>query len=385
MKKNKNSNTVKLSFESKDRAVSLLRTLVRASYFDSKLPNDQDLSRLLRMPKTAVILALQHLQAEGLLEEEKNHTGYRILPDGPASLVGQVLFMVNTDILRGWFSLFQDWLVGFEQTMFNEGYKTQLVSNFTTPTEKIEVLRQHWQRGIMGCVFSSHVEPSVRNFALESKIPSVLLGNAITVEQRIGLVCSDNRAGAKAMLEYLADVGHERIAFYTTGLSFHDGFRERFQSYQQTMRMLNLAPMLQFGFADIHHEFMARRAAELYYGMPEKPTAIFCSSDREAFELVSELRHLEISVPGHVSVCGFDNNHFGRILEPPMTTMDIHATDMGRISANYLLNEMQAPQLPVKIMVPTDLVVRESVASLNGVTQPRSVATYEDSGQLITF
>ncbi|NJK90619.1 MAG: LacI family transcriptional regulator [Blastochloris sp.] len=377
--------TARLSFDSKDRALALLRCLIRSRYFPHALPNSAELSRLLRIPRSSLDYALQCHISDALIEPNLQGSVHHYLP--PANhAMGKILFVVNTDILRGWYSLFQDWLIGVEEVLHAEGYDTAVLSGFTSPRHKVEQILEAREHGCMGVVLASHTEPLVVEAVLKHQIPAILLGNATIHQQDIGCVCSDNEAGMHKLIDHLLQEHHRRIALYINGLNFHHGFQQRFSAYQHYLRQHGLEPCLDLVFYEAHHEMTARRAAELFYGMTHRPTAIICGSDREAFELVAELRHLKMEVPSQVSVVGFDNNHYGQILDPPITTIDIYSTQMGRVAANYLLNEMQAPQMPVKILLPTDLIPRASTRPLSSKKTTRSPLTHPaDSNQILTF
>ena len=153
------------------------------------------------------------------------------------------------------------------------------------------------------------------------------------------------------------------------------------------MRQNGLEPRLDLAFKEAHNEISARKAAEILYGLPTNPSVVICTCDSEAFELVAALKHLEVDVPRHISVTGFDNNHFGQILEPAMTTIDIFAVEMGRVAANYMLNEMQVRQMPVKILLPTQLIVRNSVKPIGTPNSPAVEPTrnLHETGRILAY
>ena len=361
--------TVRISSESKDRTLSLLKSLIRSRYFPEIIPVETELSRLLHIPRSSVSIALQVLAAENTISHHPAGHGWIYNGWTHQTPVGQVYFVVNSDILRGWYSLFQDWLVGFDQVMFAEGYETRMLTDFINAEHKIEKIQDASARGAMGFVLASYTEPSVCRFLADCEIPATLLGNATIRQEDLGCICSDNRIGVDKLFSYLLAQNHSQIAFYSTGLGYHDGFRERFVAYQSLMRQNGLDPRLDLAFKEPHSELSARKAADILYGLPKKPTAVICASDREAFELVAELKHLDVEVPAHLSITGFDNNHFGQILEPALTTIDIFAHEMGISAANYLLNEMQTRQMAVKILLPTQIIVRSSVLPIGNPEQ----------------
>lgn len=357
--------TVRLSFDQKERAIAVLRALIRSGYYGEDIPNDAELSRSLRIPRSSLLLAINHLTAENLIEPATSNSGWHVLPSHNAPTMGDVLFVVNIDPTAGWYSIFQDWLIGFEQIMSQEQYRVRLLCGFDSVEEKLEAIKKSRNAGAMGVVLASRTEPQVRKAMLDGDIPTVVLGNSTIHEEDLGCVCTDNFAGTRKAVEFLISHQHSHIFMYATGLGFHDGFEERYQAYQQTMRLHHLAAHSELIFSEAHNDLTARRAADIIYRMKERPSAILCATDREAFELVAELRHLKVDVPGEISIIGFDNNHFGNLLDPPMTTVDILAANMGQIAGHYLLNEMQTAQMPVKIQVPTELVVRSSVRDLS--------------------
>lgn len=365
--------TVKLSFDQKERALAILRALVRSQYFGDHIPGDAELSRKLRIPRSSLILAINQLVAQHILEPSRQSEGWDVCPRKVLNDMGEVLFVVNIDPLQGWFSLYQDWLIGFEGIMHDERYHVRLLSGFSSLDEKIEAIQKGRDQGAMGVALASRTEPQVRQAILQTDIPAVILGNSTFHEEELGCVCTDNFSGISKAIEFLISRHHRRISMYVTGLGIHDGFEQRFQAYQNIMKHHHLASHNELAFSEAHNDLTARRAADILLRMKSRPTAVLCGSDREAFELVSELRHLKIRVPEDISVIGFDNNHFGSLLEPPMTTIDIYAANMGQIAAHYLLNEMQAPQLPVKMLLPTELVIRTSVTDVEDNQDPSGI------------
>jgi LacI family transcriptional regulator len=376
--------TMRLSTDTKERALSLLRCLIRSHYFKPEIPSPAELSRLLRIPKTSIDFSLTCLVSDGLLKKN-GPSVFQPNPE-PTQNLGEVLFVVNTDILRGWYSLFQDWYMGAEEVLHQEGYQVRLLSDFKSSSEKMEKILEARKNGVMGLLLASHTEPQVIEQIVQTSIPSVILGNSTISQEELTCICTDNRTGMSKVLDYLWELSHRRIAIYVNGLNFHDGFRERFQGYQHWMQQHGLEAQMDLVFYEPHTELISRRAAELFYGMSSKPSAIVCGSDREAFELIAELRHLGIDVPRQVSIVGFDNNHYGQVLDPPITTLDICSRQMGRVAANCLLNEMQASQLPVKILLPTELIVRASTLPQNSSSLPAKATKKKgDSNSILTF
>ncbi len=387
MSQSSKKETVKLSFDQKERALAVLRALIRSHYFGQHVPDDATLSRLLRIPRSSLLLAINTLTATKVITPSQDGDGWDVVQKATVNKMGSVAFVVNTDALTGWQSLYQDWLIGFEEIMHQERYNVQILYGFKSVSEKTQAITKFRAEGGMGCVLVSRTEPAIRRHVIDSEIPALMLGNDNLFEEELGCISTDDSAGVQKAVEFLISRNHRNISMYATGLALHEGYDERYHSYQRAMRQHHLAAHSELAFSEAHNDLTARRAADVVLRMKQRPTAILCASDREAFELVSELRHLDIKVPEEISIIGFDNNYFGTLLDPPMTTIDIYAPNMGQIAANYLLNEMQAPQLPLRILTPTEVIVRSSVIELD---QKRGSVDHQapfsgDSERILSF
>ncbi|HSI86698.1 MAG: substrate-binding domain-containing protein [Candidatus Methylacidiphilales bacterium] len=349
----------------KDRVYLVLRTLIRSSYFGEQLPPITKLVQMTRIPKSAVEEALLRLENEDLLE--KHGASYKSIYI-PEESLGRVAFLLNTNLFASWYGIFQDYLIGAEETLRAAGYDFLFRGDFASYEDKHELIREFHENGIRGIIFASFAEPKLRQYVLDHRIPSVILGNATIHQEELACVSSDNVGGIKKAVKLLVENGHRNIAYYTASATAHDGFEERLVGYELAMRAAHLQVQYDLVLQERHSSGLARKAATLFTAMRPRPTAIVCSCDREAFELIAELRQSNISVPEDVSVVGYGNSIFGTLSEPPLTTIEIFARDLGKIGANFLINEMVSSQVPIRMTLPTELVVRESVLGLEQST-----------------
>jgi len=98
----------------------------------------------------------------------------------------------------------------------------------------------------------------------------------------------------------------------------------------------------------------ARLASSLLLGQ-HRPQAIATCNDLVAMGLISEARHLGLSVPQDVSVAGIENMPFGRFLSPPLTSVDLHADSLGEWAMRHLIAVIDGDDAPAK---PHDLTPR---------------------------
>jgi LacI family transcriptional regulator len=93
-----------------------------------------------------------------------------------------------------------------------------------------------------------------------------------------------------------------------------------------------------------------------------KTTAVMCASDVLAFGVLSECKKLNIHVPNDLVITGYDNQDFSALLDPPLTTVDVPAGDMGTQSAEALLAAMTGSSKVASVKLKTNLIIRDSTA-----------------------
>jgi LacI family transcriptional regulator len=80
--------------------------------------------------------------------------------------------------------------------------------------------------------------------------------------------------------------------------------------------------------------------------MPSLPDAFICANDYLAVPLMLALKKRGLSVPEDIMVTGFDGIPQSAYTDPPLTTVRIHGTEIGRLAAELLLNRIHTPAFP---------------------------------------
>jgi LacI family transcriptional regulator len=181
---------------------------------------------------------------------------------------------------------------------------------------------------------------------------------------------SQNFEGAKAMTAHLIALGHRRIAFIA-GRPDLESARRREAGYRAALADAGIAfdpDLVRIGgFKEATAEAPAR---ELLTRDP-RPTAIFAANDLSAIQTMRTAAELGLSVPGQVSVAGFDNIPDSALADPPLTTVDQSIQAQGHQAVRTLLSLIEHPELndprdPIHITLPTDLVIRSTTAAPSG-------------------
>ena len=116
-------------------------------------------------------------------------------------------------------------------------------------------------------------------------------------------VCNDEAFGAELVVEHLTSLGHDRIAHIDAGNA--PGAPQRRRAFAKAMTERGLAPIV---FDGDFNEASGFDAAVEIMKLKSAPSAIFAANDLSAIGVLSHLREVGASVPGDVSVVGYDDS-----------------------------------------------------------------------------
>lgn len=184
-------------------------------------------------------------------------------------------------------------------------------------------------------------------------------------------VTLDNRAAARAMTEHLISLGHTRIALIK-GPQGSPLTRERVAGYKDALVDAGITyddALLYPGDFTLKSGF---DAATSILSATTRPTAVFCENDETAMGAMQRFKQAGLSIPGDISVAGFDDIDFAAYADPPLTTISQPAEEFGRTAVSQLVDVLNGKtRRAPKIIIPFDLVVRESTGPVP-VTQTQN-------------
>jgi DNA-binding LacI/PurR family transcriptional regulator len=195
------------------------------------------------------------------------------------------------------------------------------------------------------------------------EIPCIVMNNYFA--ESVNCVSIDNLNGAMEAVEYLVKLGHVKIATITGDSNTQAG-ELRLEGYRQIMTRYGFqipAGYIQDGG---FLKMPARRAIKNLLSLKDRPTAIFAASDVMALEAVEEARVQGLRIPWDFSLVGFDDNPIAAYSQVRLTTVFQPIAEMGRLALEKLVGIAQGSETPpVKIVLPTKLIKRESTLVLD--------------------
>lgn len=176
----------------------------------------------------------------------------------------------------------------------------------------------------------------------------------------------EKRAAIGLATDYVIECGHRRLG-HLAGPAGTAGAKERQLGFVESLitHDLHVSDSVIVDAGETATEGY-EAALELLKDPAKRPTAVVCFNDMVALGVYRAAHELSIDIPGELGVTGFDGLDFTELLGPPLTTMDIHANQLGKEMAGLLLKVIRGEVGEEKVTewVEPALVVRGSVRRL---------------------
>jgi DNA-binding LacI/PurR family transcriptional regulator len=286
------------------------------------------------------------------------HSAARALGGARADTVGLVLARPARTL--GYEPFFAQLLSGMQATLSTRSVALQLLLVEDTAAE-VEVYRrwsgEHRVDGVVLVDLQVH-DPRV-TAVQKLELPCVVLGGPGR-HGSLSSVWADDRAAMLAILDYLAALGHTRIA-HVAGLPGFQHTRRRMRALRDSAPRLHLAEALSLPTDYSDAEGAATTRALL--ARPVPPTAIVYDSDLMAVAGLGVAAEMGVAVPGELSIVAFDDSTLTRIVHPALTAMSRDTIALGAQVAEVLLAVIAEPGRRHNLKTPTPrLTVRASTA-----------------------
>jgi DNA-binding LacI/PurR family transcriptional regulator len=194
----------------------------------------------------------------------------------------------------------------------------------------------------------------------ERGIPVVMF-NAEIENLALPCVSTDDMTAAEQAFTHLASLGHQRIGL-VVGPEDHVPSRRKLASFQALCATSGMSP------TPVEHALFSLEGGQvattrlLRHGV----TAVICGSDVLALGAIRAIRRAGLSVPGDVSVVGYDDSAFMNCTDPPLTTVRQPIEAMGKAAVALLVNQIENVAVhPEELLFDPELVVRGSTGPVS--------------------
>lgn len=264
-----------------------------------------------------------------------------------------------TDDLEGVFTM--SMMRGVEEAVSAQGVSVFLCNSYGEAARERRHLEVLLNKQVDGVILMSGYK--VR----ERAAPTLPLGGLPVVylyqytrDLPVPSILPDDAGGAALGVRYLIAAGRHRIALIN-GPYRYEATLARLEGYREALSEAGLPFDPALVRVGEWHESSGYNSAKELLTLPERPDAIFCSSDHLAVGALGALREAGLRVPEEVALVGFDNRYFAAHQRPPLTTVALPLRKMGELAGNLLIDMVRGKALePATYRLACHLVQRDS-------------------------
>lgn len=243
------------------------------------------------------------------------------------------------------------------------GYDLTFINCNTTRSNRMSYLAHARYRGFDGVCIAcvDFYDPDVVEL-VRSNIPIVTIDHVF--DNRM-VIQSDNVAGMRDLVRYIYQQGHRKIA-YIHGLD-SAVTQARLASFYKTAYDLGLTiPDEYIQEAPYRNTDVAYEKTKELLHLKDAPTCILYPDDFAAFGGMNAIRAEGLTIPGDISIAGYDGIRLGRHLEPKLTTIRQDTEAVGAQAAEKLIALIERPKttLVERVMIEGTLFEGETVGKI---------------------
>lgn len=330
-----------------------------------KLPSENELSSSYQISRQTVRKAIAMLENAGYVYAEHGRGTFC------SELVRHTRTSKNIAVVTTYLSdyIFPRVIQGIDTVLTSHGYSIMLKNTRNSRSQEAKCLEELLQKDIDGMI----IEPSKSQIYCkhlnlyqkldEFQIPYVFIQGCFSQMSSKPQVLMDDFKGGYMITKYLISLGHKNIigVFKSDDMQGQNRHKGYVKALQEAGVLYNPDQVIWFYTEDrtIHpyeciHQ-MAKQRVEM--------DAVVCYNDQIAVEVIRALQEAGLSVPGDVSVTGYDNSYMADAGGIRLTTIAHPQEKLGEMAAELLLGLIQnsdMPQANKKILVEPEIVIGNS-------------------------
>jgi LacI family transcriptional regulator len=249
---------------------------------------------------------------------------------------------------------------GLQQRLLHHGYSLLVATSEYDLAAEEERARVLIERGVEGIVLIGDAHRAGLYQLLEGSGTPYVNTYVYRNDQAHPCIGFDNRRTAGEVTEFLLGLGHRIFGVISAITADNDRAAERVAGVRTTLERHGLGLAAEAVYERPYSIASGREGFRYLRGLRNPPTAIVCGNDVLAIGALMEARALGVEVPAQVSIVGFDNLELAANVEPPLTTVDVPATEMGERAADFLAARVSGQSVLRSLYIEPTLIARRT-------------------------
>ena len=225
-------------------------------------------------------------------------------------------------------------------------------------SDYVDMLLEQHASGVVfaGGHFAEFDSPHDHYRLLRARGVPVVLVNAAVENLGFPCVATDDASAATQAFTHLSALGHDRIGL-VLGPEDHAPSRRKLAAFTEAAERAGISA------APVEHALFSLESGQAATArmLRQGVTGVICASDVLALGAIRAARRAGLTVPGDVSVVGYDDSAWLNSTDPPLTTVRQPIESMGKSAVALLINQMETVIAhPEELLFEPELVVRGS-------------------------
>lgn len=291
------------------------------------------------------------LDAVGQLEYEPDFLA-QSLRRGATLSVGYVVGDISNPLIATITS-------GAESVLRQAGYSMLLMNSENDPELDAAHIRFFQARRVDGMILSLASErlPATLEILDQVDVPVIMVDRDVNADLDASIVRNDHRAGMRAAIGHLLDLGHRRIALITGALDLWP-VRERIAGMAEAVAARGVRDETSSLVGSLSADH-GERSTEQLLAMDPRPTAIVAGGNQVLAGCVRALHRHGIRIPDDMSLVTCDEVDLSELHAPPIASVARDTLLIGRTAAELMLERLGGGE-PRTVLLPTTFTARPS-------------------------
>lgn len=272
---------------------------------------------------------------------------------------------IGAIVSRSGMASYSAMVTGLEETLAGQGYTLLLSAPDQDAAREPDILNTLIARGVDAMALLGGRQPGhVIDTLARHNIPYVLMWDHRSSQgHAIGF---NEFEASRLVVSHLHELGHRTVAYIGGHTRQRPRSAKRKRGVLDSLKKFNMRlpdaalEETEHGFAE---GFAAMQALLSEPGRLAGVTAVICGADYLAAGAMSALVQAGVSVPGQLSVVGFNDNDFAAYLNPALTTVSLPIRQIGMVSGCYLIDRLNGVVPEPAAALPVQLQVRGSTGA----------------------
>ncbi|MGJ8736356.1 LacI family DNA-binding transcriptional regulator [Zobellia laminariae] len=310
----------------------------------------QDDSRISSKTKEAVKKVAKDLNYQ------PNHLA-SALRKGKSNLVGVIVPRTNSNF-------FSSVVQNMEEVLNKAGYNiiiTQSNESYKKECDSIDTLLFTQVDGIIASMANETTDLDYYEKIKSRGIPLILFDRGEN-DLNVDYIGIDDYASSHMIVEHLVEQGCKRIA-HIGGYQRTRIFNNRIRGYKDAIEKHGLPLDSELLLESSLTQEDGRLKMEQLLSLKTRPDAVYIAGDYAALGALQVLKENAIDVPNEIALVGFGNEPFTAMVSPPITSIEQHSAEIGRLAAQTFLEHVSSPDVKQSLnkkILDAELIVRDS-------------------------